>query len=193
MKPKANLILTSVSILLVILTTTILSAQQPDDTIQIKSVNPIFLQSLIKSGIDSIRTAKKLPVLEFDSALYLAAADQAIYLCNQRWISHRQPSAQKLTPQKRVEYYGGRNLLCGENIAVSYISELMADNNGMMYYNYTYRQLADEFIRLWKNSPGHYGNIINKQYRYTGVAISIHTRTKRVVAVQVFGHKTKGA
>ncbi|MFO7722808.1 MAG: CAP domain-containing protein [Bacteroidales bacterium] len=165
-----------------------LSAQFPADTMKLTTFSATLLERLIRDGIDSVRKAKGLELLSNDSSLYFAAADQAAYLQYQRTITHRQPVESKSTVQKRAEYYGGKGYLCGENIAASWIEQLITEKGGKPYRNFTYRQMADDFIRLWVNSSGHYTNIINPLYGYTGVAVTLHPKTKRIVVVQVFGY-----
>lgn len=163
------------------------SAQQPNDTIIPSAANLQFISRLIKDGVDSVRLARKLPILLSDSSLDCAAADHAGYLRTSRSISHHQPIAAKATVQKRAESCGGTRFLCGENVAASFVEELMAEFNGQQYRNITYQQMADEFVRLWVNSKGHHQNIMNPAYQYTGVAVSLNVKTNRIVAVQVFG------
>jgi uncharacterized protein YkwD len=163
------------------------SAQQPRDTIIPAAANLQLISRLIKNGVDSLRLAHNLPILLSDSSLLCAAADHAGYLKTSRSISHQQPIAAKATVQKRAEHCGGARFLCGENVAASYVVELMAELNGRQYRNITYQQMADEFVRLWVNSTGHHQNIMNPAYQYTGVAVSLNAKTNRIVAVQVFG------
>lgn len=168
-----------------------ITAQAPGDTIKTTSVNLALIQMMITNGIDSVRTARGLASLQFDSALFDAARDHAGYLVYQRSISHRQPAAHKATVQKRAELFGGNGFVCGENIAASFVGDLMADRSGRTYRNLTYRQLSDEFVGLWINSYDHKQNIINPLYSHTGLAVAFNTRSNRVVAVQVFGHKKR--
>jgi uncharacterized protein YkwD len=163
------------------------SAQLPSDTIKAGALNASLLERLIRDGVDSVRKSKGLHPLTHDSSLYLAALDQAAYLQSQRTISHRQPDEHKATVQKRAEYYGGRDYLCGENIAASWIDQLITEKEGKPYRNFTYKQMADDFVRLWAKSSGHHDNMIHPLYRYTGVAVTINPKSKRIVAVQVFG------
>lgn len=164
------------------------SAQSPSDTVKPDQINLPYIEKLIKQGIDSIRVARGLNTLSTDSSLALAAVDHAQYLVAQRSISHRQPTPSKATVQRRASFYGGGLFLCGENIAASFVKDQMADRNGRRYRNITYEDIAQEFIRLWVESQGHYDNIINPRYSHTGLAVSFHPKTNRIVAVQVFGY-----
>jgi uncharacterized protein YkwD len=162
--------------------------QNPEDTILADKINLALIEQLVLQRIDTLRVSKGLTALSVDTSLTKAAIDHAQWLVKQRSISHRQPVPAKATVQRRAAFYGGTEFLCGENIAASFIIELMADGNGKRYRNITYNDIANEFVRLWVQSSGHYANIINPVYSYTGLAVSYHPKTRRVVAVQVFGY-----
>jgi uncharacterized protein YkwD len=176
-----------------LLTTKGILAQTPTDTIKPETFNAALVEQLIRQAIDSVRKEKGLQPLSYDTSLFMAAADQASYLQYQRTITHRQPDEKKSSVQKRAEFYGGTTYLCGENIAASWIESSIVDKGGKPYRNYTYRQVAEDFVRLWVNSSGHHTNIINPLYGFTGVAVTLHPKTKRIVAVQVFGYAKKKA
>jgi uncharacterized protein YkwD len=162
--------------------------QSPSDTIRPQTINIQLIEQLVLKGIDSIRVAKGLKALLPDTSLAKAASDHAEWLVKQRSISHRQPAPEKANVQRRAAFYGGGVFLCGENIVASFILELMADSRGRRYYNNTYNDITNELIQLWVDSQGHYTNIINPIYTHTGLAVSYHPKTNRVVAVQVFGY-----
>ncbi len=167
-----------------------LRAQHPSDTIAPGLLDQDLIQRLILAGIDSLRDSQGAPLMKLDSILIAAAADHATYLTQNSGASHHQPNFKKSTVNRRVEYYGGKGYLCGENIAVTYISELMEDKrNRRQYYNYTYQELATEFVRLWAQSEGHFQNATNPHYNLTGVFVMIHPLTNRATAVQVFAYK----
>lgn len=169
-----------------------LHAQTPADTINPESFDQALVQLLLRSGIDSLRAAAGKTSLENDSILTAAATDHATYLVTSRWIGHTQPNPEKKNVNKRVEFFGGKNYLCGENVAASYALELMEDKQTRrLYHNYTYQDLADEFISLWQNSPPHYQNLLNNLYSCTGISVVINPLTNRVTAVQVFGYRKK--
>jgi uncharacterized protein YkwD len=166
-------------------------SQQPKDTIKPESLNEVLLQQLILQQIDSIRKAEGVQKLESDTILTKAAKDQSAWMLNNDKVSHSQPGPSKKTVNKRVEYYGGKGYLCGENTASTYVHELMMvrKNRKQQYYNYTYQELADELISLWYGSEDHYQNIINPYYGFTGIWIMVNPVTHRVFAAQVFGYK----
>ncbi|HRZ41792.1 MAG TPA: CAP domain-containing protein [Bacteroidales bacterium] len=161
--------------------------QLPSDTIKPGSLNQNLISQLIRNGIDSLRNRAGAPSLIPDSVLTAAATDQASYLIEYHTSGHSQPGFRKSNVGRRIDYYGGTCTQCGENVAVTFVHELMENRKTRRrYYNYTYQDLADEFIRLWAESQGHLANAVNPQYRYTGVCVVIHPKTHRAAAVQVF-------
>lgn len=169
------------------------SCQLPSDTIQPDAVNQSLIGQLILSGIDSLRIRAGVRPLIPDSVLTAAATDQAGYLIANRTSGHSQPGFRKSNVGRRIDYYGGTCTQCGENVAITFVHELMENHKTKkMYYNYTYQELANEFIRLWAESQGHYQNAMNPQYQYTGVYVVIHPKTHRAAAVQVFSADIQG-
>ncbi|MDJ1484729.1 CAP domain-containing protein [Cytophagaceae bacterium YF14B1] len=148
-------------------------AQTPFDPIHRSSINIKYLEFLVKTQVDSVRRTKGLSPLISDSIAYLAAQDQGEYLKNKPSIGHYQSSANKKTPQDRVNFYGASNYLTGENV-LSYPLEN------------TYIETARKMVKGWVNSPGHYKNIITPSYQITGVAIVPHQKNGNLIAVQVF-------
>lgn len=167
--------------------------QLPSDTIKPDALNQQLIGQLIRAGIDSLRTRAGALPLTPDSVLMAAAADQAKYVIENRTSGHSQPGFRKSNVGRRIEYYGGKCSRCGENVAITFVHELMENQKTRKrYYNYTYQQLANEFIRLWAESKGHFENAMNPEYLYTGVFVMIHPKTHRAAAVQVFSATTHG-
>ena len=141
--------------------------------IDIDNFNQKYLESLIKTGIDSLRTIKGLNALQNDSILYIASLDHASYMTGTRILAHnRDDDPEKETPHKRILFYGGNYMMTGENIAVTY-AFLPVSSGGRSRQpdiHTDYKTLANSFVEGWRNSPGHYKNIItpefNKNYRY---------------------------
>ncbi len=148
-------------------------AQTPTDPIQPGKVNLAYLEHLVKIQVDSVRQTKDLPPLVNDSILYLASRDHAHYLTTELEISHFQKSQSKKSPQNRVDFYGAKNYLAGENV----LSYPLED---------TYIATARRMVSGWVHSPGHYKNIITPDYQITGVAVLPHATDGNFIAVQVF-------
>lgn len=160
-----------------------LNGQNPQDSVVSEQFNADLLASLLKGRIDSVRVRMGGCPLKFDTILEKAALDQSSFLENQQNISHTQPSPDKSSVKKRIQYYGGAACMCGENVAASFLSVKMIDKTMKAYYNSTYIELADEFLKLWMQSDQHYKNFLNGDYNATGIGVSLNSTTKRIVAV----------
>jgi len=157
--------------------------------IDYKNIDHHYLEHLIKKRIDSLRKEKELPALYNDSILYLAAKDHADYLLRTNNVGHYQPKNKtKETPHKRITYYGGDYLTTAENVASSYlflpVTNKKEKENPVTINDY--KSAASNFAENWKNSPGHYKNIINDEFNITGVAISYNKQSQAIYAVQTF-------
>ena len=154
------------------------------------SGNPIqekFLEHLIKSKIDSVRSSLNLNPLYNDSILYVASKHHSNYMVTNRKLTHNENGTPNLkTPQDRVNSFGGKNYLAGENVIKSFYNRPMKDKKGNEYINYTYNDLANDLVKGWINSPGHYANIINPEYEITGLSLSVNYEKKQVYATQKF-------
>lgn len=162
-------------------------AQAPNSKLSAGAVNEKYLEHLIKVKIDSVREAHQLPILINDSILYVAAKYHANWMNRNRKFSHYEREvANRETPQERVMFFGGETYQVGENIIKSYVGKLIEPKKGRKYINESYEDLANDFVEGWVNSPGHYKNIITKDYQLTGVAVSINEKKSLVYAVQKF-------
>ncbi|MFA6924877.1 MAG: CAP domain-containing protein [Bacteroidales bacterium] len=169
-------------------------AQSPNDLLDESNVNLKFLEHLVKLEIDSVRQSKRLNTLLNDSILYLAASDHVNYLNEKNKLSHFQfGNKEKKAPWNRVNYYGGKYALVGENAILIYINTPTTykheKKKGITTTHVvsTYKQAANDIMLGWVNSPGHYANIITKGYKITGVALSYNSKEKVIHGVQVFG------
>ncbi len=156
--------------------------------INVNTIDKIYIEQLIKTKIDSVRIKNKRTVLVNDSILYLTASYHANYLLENNILSHTEKKAKMKTPQTRAEFFGAKNYLVGENIAFTYLNELVIEKN-KKHTNKTYEDLANDFVDMWVHSSGHFANIINKDYTLTALSISFDEKTNKVYAVQNFACK----
>ncbi|MBN2212937.1 MAG: CAP domain-containing protein [Bacteroidales bacterium] len=164
--------------------------QKPSDIIDLYYTNQAFLEYLVKSGIDSIRRQNRLPFLYNDSICYLAANDHAQYLMDFEEIMHFQSDSSKKTPQERVEYYGAKGYIAGENIVKIFLHTPFSYRVGVSKPNTmavsTYQEAAQFVVNAWVNSAEHFINILSKDYDVTGVAAIVNEDEKSLICVQVF-------
>lgn len=88
-------------------------------------------------------------------------------------FSHTRPDGRScftVYPEVGIDYYS----FAGENIAQNWVEE--GDTEEM---------IALKLFTQWKNSPGHYANMINKNYTRIGFAVSIED-TGKVWGTQLF-------
>jgi len=154
--------------------------------IDIHDFNYQYLEYLIKTGIDSLRQIEDLKPLHHDSILYLAAKDHASYMLGTNVLSHEQRDIpERETPHDRINYYGGNYSRTGENIAFTHIYLPVESGRSTGESNIIddYRSLASSFVEGWKNSPGHYRNIVTSEFNITGVTVSYNPLTQKIFGV----------
>lgn len=151
------------------------------------SINEKYLEHLIKIKIDSVRKGLNINPLVNDSILYVASKYHSGYMNSHNKLTHNENDVpNRKTPQLRVNYFGGVNYLVGENVIKSYFNKTMEDKKGKEYINTSYEDLANDFVKGWVNSPGHYENIKTKSYEITGVSVSVNYDKNLVYATQKF-------
>jgi uncharacterized protein YkwD len=145
---------------------------------------PDFKQIQMKTfdAVNALRANKKLPFLVWDDVLFRAAKDQVDFLLDQNVLSHNQKNRGKEHPFDRVRIHGG---LCysavAENLASVTLGQKTKPNTS------SYSSTATSLALLWKNSSGHYKNIISKELNNSAVAVSYNSQTRQLICVQVFG------
>jgi len=162
--------------------------------IDYNNIDYTYLEQLIKIGIDSLRHEKKLNSLTNDSILYLASKDHAAYFLKNGYTGHFQnDNPEKKTPHQRIQFYGGDYLMTAENVAKSFLFVPLRSSvhTGSTIEVNDYKDAALEFVQGWRDSKGHYKNIITPDFNITGVAVSYDPKTQALYAVQTFG-KAKG-
>jgi uncharacterized protein YkwD len=119
--------------------------------------------------INEARKDNGLKPLIKEKAAWGAARDHSNDMAQRDYFSHQSPEGNDMVV--RIEKYGfslvGRTI--GENIAMN---QCMADP-------------AETAVAGWLKSPGHYKNIMNPQYIYTGIGIS-RTEDGKYYFTQVF-------
>jgi uncharacterized protein YkwD len=165
------------------------SAQSPNDTVDANHLNTELVQSLYMQKFNEFRTSIKSPALSSDAILQKAAQDQAAYCMKMNLVTHNQPeNEKKFDPKSRVMFYHGIHSMVAENALMTFVGEQIKNSNtGKISPVYTYTQLANSLFESWKNSPGHYQNMINGSFARSGIALSLYGNKKVLYAVQVFG------
>ena len=101
--------------------------------------------------VNEIRATAGVAPLTLDTTLCKAASMRAVEMDYSNQMSHTRPSGKDCFSV--LDFYGISFGTCGENIAAGQTS-------------------ASSVVNGWKNSPGHYQNMINASYTKLGVGYS---------------------
>ena len=183
----------AILILFVTLLHLIGAAQSPSSVIEPVRFDADLLERLIKKGVDSVRLKRKAMTLQADTALQLAANHQALYILKTGKLTHTQSRNKTMrTVMQRIRAFGGRGSYVAENALYCYVTIPIRNTIGKTVTLTTYQEAADEVVRMWVRSKGHYANMINRRFTHTGVAVAYDVARKRVIAVQVFSDGSSG-
>jgi uncharacterized protein YkwD len=166
------------------------SCQQPSRAIQTDKIDTTLVRELFMAKLNSHRKSNGLVSFETDNILNRAAADHAIYMSKNDTLTHDQKTGGKKTPADRVRYYGGNHEIVGENCL--YVQLLVPVQNKWdktPVKIVTYEQLAEQLFLQWKNSPGHYANMIKPEYEVQGLMVQYNKSQNKLYAAQVFGSR----
>ena len=93
-----------------------------------------------------------------------------------KYLDHNQPKSKRLyAPWDRVEHFDGTHPDVGENLLFDIPRE-----------GQTYEELAESMFQGWKNSPGHFANMIGERYFRSGLQFEYDPKLNRLYAAQVF-------
>jgi uncharacterized protein YkwD len=162
---------------------------QADRELDLDNPNLLLLGAQTFHAVNDLRLDKKTPALQWDEVLYRAAKDHADYLIKEKKLSHEQRFKDRSTPFKRVKLHGGlTDNRVGENL-VSVSLGIVVSHKGRKLSTQSVNSAALTMAQLWKASPSHYRNILEKSFNATAVAIAYEPKSQRVIAVQVFAAK----
>ena len=123
----------------------------------VKDAGGFTLEKLIFSLVNKKRAGFSLPPLIWSEKAAQAARLHSRNMSLLNFFSHTGLDGKDVAD--RVEFFGLKKwLMVGENIA----------------YNHGYGNPAERAIETWMNSSGHRKNILNKNYRETGVGITVN-------------------
>lgn len=150
---------------------------------QLTPTNMEELSIELGNRVNALRIGKGLKPLITDDILKKAAVNQSEYMVLNGILTHDQQTEKMASPQKRVLFYGGYDFdIVGENVLYSTPQSFPFTKNGISL-------LAEEMYQSWKNSPGHYANMINPDYVFGSFGFKVDPIKKIVYATQVFGKK----
>lgn len=167
-----------------------LFSQSASSEINLNNINYNLIESEFITRLNKLRIDQKLNTLDNDNILKRAAADQANYQKEKHFLTHSQTNKGKETPQNRVFFYNGTHEFIGENcIKIPLKAEFKAKYSKNPITVKTYANAGEALFLGWKNSPGHYKNMIEPAYDLSGVAFSFDKDSSYLYCAQVFGSK----
>lgn len=149
---------------------------------QLTDQNKTQLKKELSRLVNALRKEKGLKELQFHPALAQAAELHSRYMAEKNILDHVEKNIEFSTPSKRVLKSGGTDLeAIGENVLCSTPQKFPLDSVAVI-------ALAKQMFESWKNSPGHYANMINKKYELGDFGFEVNDK-QVVYATQVFGKK----
>lgn len=163
--------------------------QKASDPVDLKKPDFVLVEQLFQQHLNDLRKEKGLHELKTDLILARAARDQSLYQQKINSVTHDQRIPGKETPAKRVKSYKGMHSAVGENCLLTWVGKPVRKKDGTTIVITTYAELAADFFNGWKNSPGHYKNMISPLYEYSGLSFAADPYSGKVYAAQVFGSR----
>ncbi len=150
---------------------------------QLTEYNKRELRQELFELVNELRLEKGSQPLSFDSVLKKAAQNQSDYMAQEDELTHSQKRFDWSTPRKRVLKLKGNDFaIVGENVLFSKEQNFPLSKSEL-------QELAKEMFLGWKNSPGHYANMIDPEYRLGDFGFKKSSKTNRIYAAHVFGKK----
>lgn len=149
---------------------------------QLSATEEKYLADIMTKKINALRKKVGTQSLQRDENLAKAASFHAKYMSNKYKVTHYQLKTEFKTPQKRVRKFSNDFNTIGENVL----------NTRSIKPPFTKRKLsllANLMYKSWKNSPGHYKNMISSKFSHGDFGFSYHKKKKQIFAAHVFGLK----
>lgn len=139
----------------------------------------------VHDQVNELRSKHGVKALSWNDHLSTIARDHSQHMAEANYFSHYSPEglspterAQKAGFEYIIELSGGQRVGLGENIFTSYTyhSYKTALKNGEVTVTYNWksaRELADEMIDTWLQSPGHKKNLLREDYTELGMGAFI--------------------
>ncbi len=140
------------------------------------------LSKLLTKKVNELRANLDKVPLKNNEDLAKAAKLHSIYTAKKGKLNHTQTGTNFPKPKDRVANYNKTFDIVGENILYSKPVRLPLSGSAI-------NKLALEMFRSWKNSPGHYANMIFDDFTYSGFGFEYSPKSKRIFATHIFGKK----
>lgn len=132
------------------------------------SVNPVTgqqrdaeVEALVHQKINALRSAHGLRPLRRDMRLDSAASLQVGWCLKNDVLGHTRDRGRLRTPQDRLRAVDYDWTTYGENLLYRSTDGESTD------------ELAELIVQQWVDSPGHYANLLGRDYRYAGTVVML--------------------
>ncbi|MCE3297248.1 MAG: hypothetical protein K0R65_2962 [Crocinitomicaceae bacterium] len=150
---------------------------------QLTEANKAQLQKEIHMKVNELRKSLGLAPLKLNDTLREAALVHSKFQALNNKLTHSQTKKELMEPQDRVVYFKGLDFeIVGENV-----QEVPLPKGKLSEKDIS--KLAELIYQGWKNSPGHYKNMVHPTYRFENIAFSENKALTKLYATQVFGKK----
>lgn len=165
-----------VGLLFLVLLPKLLSAQLTADNVKQLSAD-------LHKHVNDLRASLQLPKLSISDTLGAAAQIHSDFMAANNKLTHTEVKGNVKNPKDRVVLSKGTDFeIVGENVLQTPLPKGKLSKSEVS-------KLAAKMFELWKNSPGHYQNMIGKDYVFEGFAFSTNKTLTDVYATQVFGRR----
>lgn len=151
-------------------------------TAQIKTSDKVLLGRLLTKKINNLRRQKNKIPLKRNIDLAKAAKLHVKYMVKHNKLSHQEDNVLYKNPSDRVAHFNKSFISIGENVLFTKPVQLPLNKKSL-------HALATNMFLAWKNSPGHYANMISEAFTLGDFGFKYNTRTRRIFAAHVFGKK----
>ena len=126
----------------------------------------------IVERVNAIRATRGLATLTYDPRLQAGAINHSAEMFQMDYFSHTSPVSDHAEFATRIHDEGiGDFGVAGENLVMGPDAS----------------NLAERFVDIWMDSPGHRANILGEDFRFTGVGV--YGEGERVYATQLFSQR----
>ncbi|MGB0932040.1 MAG: CAP domain-containing protein, partial [Chitinophagales bacterium] len=164
-----------------------INRRKADQTIDVRRFDAPLLEDLVHKEINKLRSKKRRTALERDNCLKKAAELQNDYVLKLGKLTHNQRGKERKSVLERSRIFNCRHRMVGENL--QYLGFTMITQNGKLIRVEapTYNEAAKDIAINWKNSSGHYKNLIHTDFFRVGTVAKYDSKKKGIYVTQVFG------
>lgn len=150
---------------------------------QLSEENKTQLRKEIHKKVNDLRISLKLPPLSLSDTLKAAAKLQSDYMATSNAIGHTQIKKVYKDPKDRVIFSKGTDFeIVGENVLMIGLPKGKISKSDIS-------KLATSMFEMWKKSPGHYANMIHKDYTLQDFAFTENKALTNIYVAEVFGKR----